>query len=127
MPLLGNLFASHPPDDLGLVDGRLRPPPATPNCAHSQVDPGHRGHVEPLPGSWDEVLDAVAAHDEVTFVTRADDYAHAEAQTPVMGFVDDLEFQPRDDGSVDVRSASRLGKGDMDKNRNRLDEIRASL
>lgn len=127
MPLFGNLFRSHPPEDLGLVDGRLRPPPTSPNCAHSQVEPGHRAHVDPLPGSWDEVLAAVEAHPEVTIVTRTDDYAHAEAQTPVMGFVDDLELQPRDDGAVDVRSASRLGEGDLDKNRKRLDEIRATL
>ncbi len=127
MPLFGNLLRGTPRDDLGLRDGRLRPPPSTPNCAHSQVEPANQAHVDPLPGDWDTVVAAVAAHPEVTIVTRTDDWVHAEAQTPTMGFVDDIELQRTDDGVVHVRSASRMGSGDLDKNRKRLDAIRATL
>ncbi len=127
MPLFGNLFRGTPPGDLGLRDGRLRPPPSTPNCAHSQVEPANQAHVDPLPGDWDAVVKAIEAHPEATVVARTDDWVHAEARTPTMGFVDDLELQRTDEGIVHVRSASRLGSGDLDKNRQRVDEIRTIL
>ena len=126
MALFGTLFRGTRPDDLGAVDGRLRPPPGTPNCVHSQVPADDPAHVEPFRGSWDDVVAAVLAHPETTSVHRTDDYLHAEAQTRIMGFVDDLELVPGD-GVVHVRSASRLGKGDLGKNRSRVEEIRATL
>lgn len=126
MPLFGSLFRGTRPDDLGVVDGRLRPPPETPNCVHSQVDSGHPAHVDPFDATWEEVVTALMSHPEVTIVSQSDNYLHAEAQTRVMGFVDDLELVAGD-GVVHVRSASRLGKGDMGKNRSRVEEIRAML
>lgn len=127
MPLFGNLFRGSPSDDLGLRDGKLRPPPTTPNCAHSQVERAHPAHVHPLTGDWDTVVAAVAAHPEVTIVAHTDDWVHAEAQTPTMGFVDDIELQRTDEGIVHVRSASRMGSSDLDKNRKRLDQVRTTL
>ena len=37
------------PANLGVTDGRLQPPPSSPNCVSSQADPGDAEHyVEPL-------------------------------------------------------------------------------
>jgi uncharacterized protein (DUF1499 family) len=50
------------------------------------------------------------------------------AVTPLMRFRDDLEFliQP-DQKKIQFRSASRLGRSDLGKNRQRLKEIFALL
>ena len=55
-----------------------------------------------------------------------EDYVHAEASTKWLGFVDDLEF--RFDHAAEVvqlRSASRLGKGDFGVNRKRAESLLA--
>ena len=45
-----------------------------------------------------------------------------------MGFVDDLELQLRaPEGIIAVRSASRLGYGDMGVNRKRIEDLRSTL
>lgn len=44
-----------------------------------------------------------------------------------MGFVDDVEFLLEAAGAIQVRSASRLGKGDLGVNRARIEAIRALL
>ena len=54
------------------------------------------------------------------------EYLYAEFATPLMGFVDDVEFYC--DGKViQVRSASRLGYSDLGVNRKRIEEIRAAF
>ena len=45
-----------------------------------------------------------------------------------MGFVDDVEFlKAEDEGLIHVRSASRVGRSDMNANRTRIEEIRSQL
>ena len=45
-----------------------------------------------------------------------------------MGFVDDVEFTYDDkDGVIQLRSASRLGRGDFGVNRRRIEAIRALI
>ena len=55
-------------------------------------------------------------------------YLRAEARTRLLGFVDDVEFQTRQDSSVvDMRSGSRVGYSDLGKSRRRLEALRKSL
>lgn len=55
-------------------------------------------------------------------------YVYAEFESPLMGFVDDVEFFFQPDGkSVEYRSASRLGKDDLKANRKRIKTIRVAL
>jgi uncharacterized protein (DUF1499 family) len=54
------------------------------------------------------------------------DYLYAEFTSRLLGFVDDVEFwSPPDEKIIHVRSASRLGSGDMGVNRKRVEAIRA--
>ena len=54
------------------------------------------------------------------------DYLYAEFSTPLMGFVDDVEFYC--DGKViHVRSASRLGYSDLGVNCKRIEAIREAF
>ena len=59
---------------------------------------------------------------------ETDDYLHAECRSALFGFVDDLELHLRaSDGIIAVRSASRLGYGDLGVNRRRVESLRSAL
>lgn len=122
------------PDDLGVSDaGRLGPCPASPNCVSSEAeDDAHR--VEPLrlaapaARAWRVAQEEVAALPGARIVEQTPDYLRAECSSALFGFVDDLELQLRaDEGVIALRSASRVGHGDMGVNRGRVDTLRAAL
>lgn len=65
-----------------------------------------------------------------TIVKQTDDYLYVEYESPILGFVDDVEFwlPQGDDGRVEYRSASRsqaLLGGDI--NRKRIRVLREAL
>lgn len=58
-------------------------------------------------------------------VTQNPNYLHAEFQSQLLGFVDDLELhQPDGSKVIHVRSASRMGKSDLGVNRQRVEKLR---
>jgi len=105
-------FLGRRPTNLGVRDGKLAAPPSTPNCVSSQAtDKGH--HVPPLSLSGDprvamqRVKAIVQAMPRTQVIDNRGDYLYAEFSTPLLGFVDHVEFYC--DGKViQVRSASRL-------------------
>lgn len=122
------------PSDLGIShSGRLAPCPTSPNCVSSDArDDAHR--VEPLwlaapaDAAWRDAEQAVAELPRTRIVERSQGYLHAECRSALFGFVDDLELQLRaSDGLIAVRSASRVGHGDMGVNRRRVEALRAEL
>jgi uncharacterized protein (DUF1499 family) len=128
------------PTDLGVTDGRLKRPSATPNSVSSQADlwPDHpqRDHarIEPLalvgdgPATIARLKALVQATPGATLVTARADYLHATFTTPLMKYTDDVEFwfDPAA-GAVQVRSASRLGRSDLGANRQRVEALRERL
>ncbi|KAL3829577.1 hypothetical protein ACJIZ3_018379 [Penstemon smallii] len=60
---------------------------------------------------------------------KRDDYVRVEYESPIMGFVDDVEFwfPPGKKPLVQYRSASRLGNFDFDINRKRIKALRMAL
>ncbi|XP_059651545.1 uncharacterized protein LOC132299105 [Cornus florida] len=62
-------------------------------------------------------------------VEKKDDYVHVEYESPILGFVDDVEFwfPPGKKSIVEYRSASRLGNFDFDINRKRIKALRLAL
>ena len=134
------LWQGQAPDDLGLRNGRLKPPSMTANSVSSQAGlwPGHPQHeaarIEPLalvgdgPATLQRLHDIVAAMPGARIVRFEGDYLRAEFTTPLMKFTDDAEFWlDREAGVVQVRSASRLGRGDLGTNRRRIEALRARL
>ena len=128
------------PADLGVRDGRLKPPSDTPNSVTSQAAlwPGHPQQVYAtvaplaLRGDGEATLaridTLVKTWPGAEVVERSDDYLHVQFTTRVMKYTDDVEFWlDRAAGVVQVRSASRLGKGDLGVNRARVEAIRAAL
>lgn len=140
------LFKGTPPTDLGVHDGKLKPPSKTPNSVSSQASlyPDHPqrayADIAPLPlpvnpnaqgnpnASLDRIADIIGTMDGAKIVKREPNYLYAQFTTPLMKYVDDAEFwfDPVE-GVIHVRSASRLGKSDLGVNRERIEFIRQKL
>ncbi|CAI9103763.1 OLC1v1002307C1 [Oldenlandia corymbosa var. corymbosa] len=60
---------------------------------------------------------------------KKDDYIRVEYESPILGFVDDVEFwfPPGKKSIVQYRSASRLGNFDFDANKKRIKALRLKL
>ncbi|MBK7974566.1 MAG: DUF1499 domain-containing protein [Deltaproteobacteria bacterium] len=121
------------PANLGATNGALAPCPASPNCVNDRAtDDTHK--IAPLTyaGARADAMDKLAALVEGTprarIVSRTDDYLNAEYTSLVWRFVDDVEFLFDADGrTIHVRSASRVGYGDMGVNRKRVEDVRERL
>ena len=134
------LYQSTAPNDLGVRDGRLKPPSNTDNSVTSQAalypDHPQRAYsdIAPLalrgdgPATLAKLKTVVAGMDGAKIVKSEPDYLYAQYTTKWMKFVDDVEFwfDPTA-GVIQVRSASRVGKGDMGVNRKRIEAVRAAL
>lgn len=129
-----------PPGDLGVREGRLKPPSMTENSVSSQAAlyPEHplRGYaaIAPLPVKGDGPatlarIKAVVESMAGARVVKSDpDYLYVQFTTPLMKFVDDAEFwfDPANN-VIQVRSASRVGRKDFGVNRKRIEAVRARL
>lgn len=82
----------------------------------------------PAPKAWDAARRVVAELPRTVVASETPDYLHAECSSAIFGFVDDLELQLRaSEGLIAVRSASRLGYGDLGVNLRRVEQLRAAL
>lgn len=137
----GSLLSGTRPSDLGVKEGRLKPPSTTDNSVSSQAAlwPDRATHqsaqIAPLPllkgdarATMAKLKAILAVMQGVTVVTARNDYLHAECQTRLLKFTDDLEcWIDRKAGVVQVRSASRLGQKDFGVNRKRIETLRGRL
>lgn len=127
------LMSGKRPSDLGVRDGKLKPAPSSPNCVNSQAqDPTHA--IAPLAyrttpeAALKAIAEIVRATPRTRIVSQTNDYLYAEYESALMGFVDDVEFWlPAGDRIVHVRSASRVGYGDLGVNRKRIEDVRQRL
>ena len=111
---------------LGLVDGVLAPCPSTPNCVSSEAGTPPTHSIDPLDvASW-EKIPGLITQSGGTITTQNETYIAAEFTTPLMRFVDDVEFR-KADVAVHIRSASRVGKNDIGANAKRVEQFRAAL
>jgi uncharacterized protein (DUF1499 family) len=107
----------------------LAPCPNSPNCVSTKATDDQHG-IEPLTftGTAEETMTSlVAVVNEMvrtTIIKQTDLYLHVEYRTRI-GFVDDVDFLlDPDNKTVNFRSASRVGYGDMGVNRKRMEEFR---
>ena len=127
-------LAGRRPVDLGIERGRFRAARSwKPNWVSSQVDAADPHYVAPLAASdgdgaagLQRLRALIEAMPRMRVVEARPDYLHVEANTPALGFVDDLELAVGD-GVVHVRSAARLGIRDFGVNRKRVETLRAAL
>lgn len=129
-----HIFAGTPPTNIGVNNGRLTACPATPNCVNSQVSANDNQKIAPIqlsentPEPIAKLKQVVELMPRVKIIKETPNYLYVEFTSKLMGFVDDVEFYlDRDSKTIQVRSASRLGESDLGVNRQRIEEIRASL
>jgi len=117
---------------LGVTNDRLSTCPTTPNCVSSDAPPSDEHYVAPIDdpadSKWAILVERVGAMEGARVVETTDTYARFEFASRLFGFVDDLELHRRPEtGQIAVRSASRVGRGDMNANRNRVEAIRSLI
>jgi uncharacterized protein (DUF1499 family) len=123
------MFDWRRPSNLGVQDARLAPCRRTPNCVSSQADPADREHYIPaiaFDGKFDEVRQLVEGMRGATLIRADASYLYAEFRTPLLRFVDDFEVLQHG-GTLQVRSASRLGRRDFGVNRRRVEALRSLI
>lgn len=114
----------------GLVNGRLKGCPASPNCVSTSAEDSDH-YIAPLTytGSREDALmrlrETLGEMKRVTIITESAGYIHCEFRSALFRFVDDVEFLlPEGVKEIHVRSASRKGYSDMGVNRKRVEDIR---
>jgi uncharacterized protein (DUF1499 family) len=135
------LLRGAPPAERGLRDGRLQPPSRTPNSVSSQAHLWPAGEyaveyaqIEPIRFSGDPVAamnrlrEVLKAWPAATVVEDRPDYIAVEFETRWLRFVDDAQFLlDPSERVIQVRSKSRLGRGDHGVNRARIEAVRRRL
>ena len=133
-------FSGRAPTNLGVRDGKLKPPSKTPNSVSSQADlwvqhpMQDAARIAPLalkgsgPATIAQIRRIAEALPGAKVVEARDDYLYVQFTTRWMKFVDDAEFwfDPANN-VVQLRSASRVGRKDFGVNRARIEAIRQAL
>lgn len=131
MPGFGKTVAKGPIERNG--ETLLADCPDMPNCQGSESSrPSQRVERMVITSDADtamqRIVDTVSAQPGAALVTQQDRYAHFTFTSPTLRFVDDVELLISDDqASVQIRSASRLGKSDLGANAKRIDLLRDAL
>ncbi len=107
----------------------LLPCPDSPNCVVSETNLKESHYIEALDAKlWKPLSLYLQQQSSVDFIDQNATYMHVTFTTPIMRFVDDVEFHLRpESGIIAVRSASRQGYSDLNANRKRIEAIRESL
>lgn len=115
--------------------GKFAPCPDSPNCVSTQAAAEDTEHaIAPIAfvGSLQEskarLLNILQTMPRTKILNDDGNYIQTEMSTALMGFVDDVEFfldEPSQ--TIQFRSASRIGYGDMGMNRKRMEEIRGKF
>jgi FKBP-type peptidyl-prolyl cis-trans isomerase FkpA len=128
------MFSGTRPIRLGIINGQLAPVRTQNSNSVSSFATTDYHRIAPLAAgndpaaSFERLAQIVAGRPGARIITREPRYLYAEFATKWMKFVDDVEFLLDADAQViHVRSASRLGRGDLGVNRARIEAIRKLL
>ncbi|MBX3236437.1 MAG: DUF1499 domain-containing protein [Nitrospiraceae bacterium] len=111
----------------------LSPCPDKPNCVSTAAQE-ERHAIAPFryrksrAEAKEALKAAIAGLPRTKLVEEDDAYLHYEFTSLLLRFVDDVEFLFDEDGkTIQFRSASRVGYGDLGVNRRRMEDIRSLL
>ena len=112
----------------GLVDGKLPPCGAKPNCVNSMAASNTEHYIEPLLASDLSTEDLQSAIESTggVIVSIEDNLLTATYKSALFGFIDDVLLQINGD-QIEVRSSSRVGYSDFNANRKRVEQLRRIL
>ena len=106
---------------------RFPPVPNKPNCVSSRADTADRQHyIEPLAGTLADAKAWIEAQPRTKILVEEDGFLHTTFRTAFFGFTDDVHIEVEGD-TLHVRSASRVGYGDLGVNRKRVEALRKAL
>ena len=137
--MLGTIIAflsgcMHEIPKLGVENNRLKPCPRTPNCVASHPDTQENQKIPPIlynadqVSAYEQMESLLASRQDAIIITREHaHYLRADFRTPLLGFIDDVEFYFQVPGVIAVRSASRIGYSDLGTNRRRIEQIRKAF
>ncbi len=114
-------------------DGRLQACDGGPHCVSSlSRDPEKRVDPFHYSGKREEAQQALLRvlrnTPNAEVITESADYIHVEFTTPLMRYVDDVEFVlPSAENVIHVRSSSRIGYADFGANRERIEALRLAF
>lgn len=115
----------------GLFDGKLQKCPDKPNCVCSEQNDDVDHFISPLPISDSYESDSLTVLKDIIgelkgeIQTHNETYISATFSSPLFGFVDDVEMRVDSKQNViHMRSASRVGHGDLGANRKRVELIK---
>ncbi|MDJ0779770.1 MAG: DUF1499 domain-containing protein [Gammaproteobacteria bacterium] len=127
-------YRSHRTGVYGLVEGRLKPCPAAPNCVCSEPGADVYHSVEPLTFAAEDAaqvlprLKAVIRDMGGNIEAETGDYLAATFTSSLFRFVDDLELRiDSEQNTVHLRSASRVGHSDLGANRKRVARLKTAF
>ena len=123
------------PEDLGATNGALGGCPDSPNCVSSASPSSDEQHAiaafaieGDAQAAWSALVVAVEGLERTEVVRNEGGYLQAVQTSALMRYNDDFEFLlDAGAGVIQVRSASRVGYGDMGVNRDRIETVRAAL
>lgn len=133
------IFTGKVPQDLGVEKNRLKAPSATENSVSSQAEFFNKteanveyAKIEPFnyKGSGKAAIvtlkEVISTNfKEARLVSETETYLQYEFKSSLMKFIDDVEFLLNENENyIHFRSASRTGRKDFGKNRERMEEIR---
>ncbi len=131
---MGLFSGKRPVAHLGVESGKLKPVRTGYWNAVSSFATSDYHRIAPLRAGDDPTAGfaalrkVVAEYPGAEIVGESPGYLYAEFSTPVLKFVDDVEFLlDAPGGVIHVRSASRLGRKDLGVNRKRIEAIRERL
>ena len=116
----------------GVLNGKLRPCPSSPNCVCSHAQNSTHA-IDPLPlkrndakASLAKITEILRQESRTKLVEERSGYLRFEFTSLIFRFVDDVEFLVSESEKVvHVRSASRVGYSDLGVNRSRIEALRA--
>jgi uncharacterized protein (DUF1499 family) len=118
----------------GLVEGRLKQCPDTPNCVNSEFVADAEHYVEALVYSADDAAQVLPRLKTIVremggrLQVEKSDYLAATFTSSIFRFVDDLEIRiDADKKTIHLRSASRVGRSDLGANRKRVERLKNSF
>jgi uncharacterized protein (DUF1499 family) len=128
------LLTGKRPAKLGLHQGQLAPVSKSSQNAVSSFAQNDYSKIAPLAAAKEpravfaRLNQAIKASNGAKIITEDANYIYAEFTTPLLKFVDDVEFLlDEGNGVIHVRSASRLGIKDLGVNRKRIETLRQAI
>jgi len=112
----------------GLMQGKLLPCKHTQNCVCTEAFDNRNAEPIKISGlaaetAWAKLKNAVISTGG-NVETEDNGYLWATFRTPIFRFIDDFEARlDMEQGVIHLRSASRVGHGDMGVNKKRLEKI----